>query len=145
MKIREATAGDVPAMHAIRLRVRENRLSDPSVVQEHHYHQFMARDTKSWVCQVDGALAGFVMADVEQHNLWALFIAPERERRGIGRALHEVMSVWYFTRADRLRLTTSPRTRAERFYRRAGYTAVGEASNGELIFELRRADGSSPA
>jgi GNAT superfamily N-acetyltransferase len=138
MLVREATAADVPAMHAIRLRVRENRLSDPSVVTEKDYHHFLARDTKSWLCEVNDEIAGFVMVDVEKQTLWALFVAPEHEGKGVGRSLHDTMLLWYFTRADHLRLSTAPNSRAEMFYRKAGYEERGSTSTGERIFELRR-------
>ncbi len=132
-------ATDVPAAHVIRLAVRENRLSDPSVVTEQDYHDFLTRDTMSWVCELDGELAGFVMVDVEKCNLWALFVAPEHEGKGIGRALHETMITAYLKHRDVLRLTTAPETRAAQFYRKAGYTEQGRTTNRkELIFELRR-------
>ncbi|MFZ1687850.1 MAG: GNAT family N-acetyltransferase [Flavobacteriales bacterium] len=139
MTIREARPADIPAMHAIRLRVRENRLSDPSVVKEQDYHDFMARDTGNWIGEVDGAIAGFAMVDVEKRNLWALFVAPEHEFNGLGRALHEAMLTWYFGRADTLRLSTDPATRAFTFYHQAGYSNMGPTANGrEVILELRR-------
>ncbi len=139
MMIREMLPTDVPAAHAIRVCVRENRLTDPSVVTEQDYHEFMARDTMSWVCEWEGELAGFVMVDMEKQNLWALFVAPEQEGKGIGRTLHEAMCSAYFAKAGILRLTTEPASRAERFYRRAGYMDRGLASNGkELIFELTK-------
>jgi GNAT superfamily N-acetyltransferase len=139
LAIRAMLPSDVVGAHAIRLRVRENQLSDPSVVTEQDYHDFMARDTMSWVCEVNGAMAGFVMVDVEKRNLWALFMAPEHEFKGAGRALHEVMLTWYFTKADRLRLSTAPNTRAAAFYRKAGYRDMGPTNDGrELIFELHR-------
>lgn len=139
LRIRSMAPGDVPAAHVIRQSVRENRLSDPSVVTEQDYHDFMLRDTMSWVCELNGAIAGFAMVDVEKRNLWALFVAPEHEGRGVGRALHEVMSAWYFDRAHVLRLTTAPRTRAAAFYRGSGYVELGTTPDGrELIFELRR-------
>lgn len=130
---------DVRAVHAIRLRVRENQLSDPSKVVEQDYHDFMARDTRSWVCEVDGSIAGFAMVDVEKRDVWALFVAPEHEFQGVGRKLHDVLCAWYFERADVLRLSTAPGTRAEGFYRAAGYAAVGTTASGETIFELARA------
>ena len=139
--IRAMLPSDVPFAHAIRLRVRENRLSDPSVVTEQDYHDFMARDTMSWVHQLDGAITGFVMVDVEKQNLWALFVAPEHEGTGIGRALNEVMLVRYFQRCDRLRLSTDPDTRAAEFYRKAGYIETGETANGrEIIFAISRSN-----
>lgn len=139
MTIREAWPADIPAMHVIRLRVRENQLSDPSVVTERDYHEFMSRDTMSWVCEVDELIAGFAMVDPEKQNLWALFVAPEHEFKGVGRALHDAMLTWYFERADVLRLSTDPETRAADFYAKAGYTNKGPTANGrEVIFELRR-------
>jgi len=136
--IREMLHSDVPDVHMIRLRVRENRLSDPSVVTEQDYHDFMARDTMSWVHELDDVITGFVMVDFEKQNLWALFVAPEHESAGIGKALHETMCDAFFKRAESLRLTTDPHTRAARFYRKAGYTACGLTADGkELIFELR--------
>jgi GNAT superfamily N-acetyltransferase len=135
--IREMLPSDVPAAHKIRLRVRENQLSDPSVVTEQDYHDFMARDTMSWVHELDSVITGFVMVDVEKRNLWALFVAPEHEGKGIGRALHETMVAWYFRRADVLRLSTEPNSRADAFYRMAGYQHCGRTANGESIFELR--------
>ena len=137
--IRAMHPADVPAAHIIRLAVRENRLSDPSVVTEQDYHDFMARDTMNWVCEVNGELAGFAMVDLEKRNLWALFVAPEHEGKGIGRALHETMITAYWKHCDVLQLTTAPETRAAQFYRNAGYAEQGLTSNGkELIFELRR-------
>lgn len=139
LMIREMLPSDVPAAHVIRLRVRENQLSDPSLVTELDYHDFMVRDTMSRACELDGELVGFVMADVVKHNLWALFVAPEHEGKGVGRALHDAMLDAYWKRCDLLRLTTAPETRAARFYRNAGYLEQGLTSNGkELIFELRR-------
>ena len=139
--IREMAPSDVPAAHAIRLRVRENQLSDPSVVTEQDYFDFMARDTMSWVLEMDGAITGFVMVDVEKRNLWALFVAPEHEGKGVGRALHEAMLSHYFQRCDHLSLSTDPGTRAAEFYRKAGYIETGKTTIGrEIIFAISRSN-----
>ena len=138
LKIRSMLPADVTPAHAIRLRVRENQLSDPSVVTEQDYHDFMARDTMSWLCERDGVLAGFVMVDVQKRNLWALFVAPEHEFKGIGRTLHDTMLARYWTRAAELRLSTGAGTRAEAFYRKAGYRIDGHTIGGEVIFVLDR-------
>ncbi len=93
-------------MHVIRSRVRENQLSDPSLITEQDYHDFMARDTMSWVHELHGEITAFVMVDVEMRNLWALFVAPEHEGKGFGRALHDQMLAHYFRRCDQLSLST---------------------------------------
>ena len=54
----------------------------------------------------------------------SLFVAPEHERKGVGKALHETMLTWYWQRAATLRLSTAPGTRAELFYRKAGYLSL---------------------
>ena len=79
------------------------------------------------------------MVDGEKRNLWALFLAPEHEGKGIGRALHTEMLFQYFLRCDHLGLSTDPDTRAAEFYRTAGYIATGETANGrEIIFSISR-------
>jgi GNAT superfamily N-acetyltransferase len=138
LSIRPMRSEDVPAAHSIRLRVRENQLSDPSVVTEQDYHDFMALDTMSWVHELDGAITGFVMVDVEKRNLWALFVAPEYEGKGIGRTLHDTMLAWYWTRAEKLRLSTGQGTRAEAFYLKAGYRIDAHTASGEVKLGLER-------
>jgi hypothetical protein len=41
MNFREATRDDIPAMHAVRLSVKENILSDPSIVKESDYFDYI--------------------------------------------------------------------------------------------------------
>jgi GNAT superfamily N-acetyltransferase len=70
-------------------------------------------------------------------SVWALFVIPEYERKGIGQALLlEVVSGFFDGTRNLLWLTTDPGTRAEHFYRAAGWHQVGTADNGELRFEL---------
>ncbi len=133
--IRLATSADIPRIFEIRNSVRENRLSDPSLVTEPDAQRFID-DGALWVWQeADGEVTGFSGSDRRDGSIWALFVAPGHEGKGIGRAL--------LTRAcDGLReaghrevwLTTEPGTRAERHYRAAGWTEGGYSAKGELIF-----------
>jgi GNAT superfamily N-acetyltransferase len=136
MTIRPAAFPDIPDLMRIRMSVTENRLSDPTKVQPHHYEQ-MLRDGAGWVCAVDDVIVGFAIPDPRQGSIWALFVDPAHERKGLGRLLHDTMVRWLFTAGHRtIWLTTDPGTRAERFYRSAGWRPVAITDHGEIRFEL---------
>ena len=68
---------------------------------------------------------------------WALFVKPEFEGLGIGKKLHDLMLDWYFSQTDKsVWLGTSPNTRAENFYWKAGWKEVGVHGDGEIKFEM---------
>jgi len=49
------------------------------------------------------------------------------------------MMDWFFShKVDSVWLSTDPGTRAEGFYRKAGWTAAGTEANGEIHFEMAR-------
>jgi GNAT superfamily N-acetyltransferase len=137
MNVRAATEFDIEAMHRVRLAVRENRLSDPERIRPEHYREMLARRGRGWVCEVDGRIVGFGVADLARSNIWALFVEPEFEQRGIGRRLHDAMLDWLFASgAERVWLTTAPNSRAERFYRRARWQYAGAEPSGEARYEI---------
>lgn len=136
--IRRAHADDVAAMHAIRLAVRENRLTSPLRVTETDYHARLQRGDGAWVAERAGEVVGFAMLDPPSRSVWALFVAPEVERQGVGRALQDVMLEAAFAEWPLLSLSTSPGTRAASFYAASGWTPSGALSNGECVFEFTR-------
>jgi len=134
-KVRIATPGDLPAMMALRLSVRENRLSHPGQVTEADCRPYVARG-HMWVWDEDGAILGIAASDCATRWIWALFIRPGHEGRGIGRALFAVACDTLIGAGCRtLTLSTDPDTRAARFYRAAGWRESGCTPEGELIFE----------
>ena len=140
MRIRVASEADIPQMHRIRLRVRENRLSDPQLIQPADYRPMLTDRGRGWVAELDGKLVGFAVADRTRANIWALFVDPAREGRGVGRALHDTMLDWLFScGVEKAWLGTEPGTRAERFYRAAGWRYV-DTERGEAICELSAQD-----
>jgi GNAT superfamily N-acetyltransferase len=71
--------------------------------------------------------------------VYALFVEPGHEGRGVGRRLHDTMMEWFFAAGvDDVWLSTDPNTRAERFYRKAGWMPTGSRPNGEIRFEMSR-------
>ena len=134
--IRTATRADLPRIFEIRNSVRENRLTDPSRVTEADAVWFID-NAALWVWEeADGSVTGFSGSDPRDGSIWALFLAPGHEGRGIGRALLD-------RSRDALReaghqtalVSTEPGTRAERHYRAAGWTVAGISPRGELVFQ----------
>lgn len=139
MKIREAQINDISAMHCIRMAVKENVLTNPLAVQEADYVPFLSPPNKGWVCEVADQIVGFSIVDTAEKEVWALFVNPLFEGRGIGARLHDVMVTWYFSQdKTELILGTEPGTRAEGFYLHKGWVAIGQKSNGEIIFKMQR-------
>ena len=139
MKIRPAEIKDIYQIQVVRNLVKENRLSDPALVPDRDVEDYITRRGKGWICEIDGGVVGFAIADLVDNNIWALFIHPGFEGMGIGKKLHEEMLNWYFSQTDKtVWLGTSPETRAELFYRKAGWKEVGVHGKGEIKFEMTK-------
>lgn len=137
MIIREAQIADIPQIQVVRNTVTENTLSDPELVPDADVKDYITRKGKGWVCEIDKNIVGFSIVSIVTKNVWALFIQPGFERRGIGRKLHDEMLGWYFNQTNEtIWLGTSPGTRAEHFYRKAGWVETGVHGNGEIKFEM---------
>jgi len=139
MKIRVARPADIGQIQVIRNLVKENRLSDPGLVPDKDVEDYMFRRGKGWVCEINEQVVGFAIADLVENNIWALFVHPEFEKLGIGKKLHDEMIDWYFAQTDKtVWLGTAPHTRAESFYRAAGWKETGMHGRGEIKFEMTK-------
>jgi GNAT superfamily N-acetyltransferase len=136
--VRLATTADIPAMHRVRTAVRENRLRDPSRITHSDYAAAITELGCGWVAEASGAVVRFAVG-CRSGNIWALFVHPDHEGCGHGKALHSAMVSWLWAQGLRqLWLTTDPGTRAEAFYRWQGWRSCGTVSGGELRLELDR-------
>jgi GNAT superfamily N-acetyltransferase len=135
MNYREATIADIPQIQIVRHLVKENTLSDPSLVPDSDVEDYITRRGKGWVCKTDNKIVGFAIADLQDHNIWALFLDPLYENRGIGKYLHNIMLDWYFSHTqETVWLSTGIATRAETFYRRQGWQEAGPYGRKEIKF-----------
>jgi len=139
MFIREAQISDIPQIQRVRNAVTENTLSDPGLVPDEDVADYISRRGKGWV-SLDGELVtGFSIVSVTDHNVWALFLEPGYDKQGTGRELHAVMLDWYFEQTgETVWLSTTPGTRADGFYRKAGWVKSGEYGKGETKFVMTR-------
>lgn len=128
--IREATAADMPGISRVRLSVIENAatpegLAARGITNESVAASFLA-DSKGWVAEEAGEIVAFSIADRAAHSIFALFVTPAYEGRGLGSHLLSNAVQWLWDNgATRIWLTTGPGTRAAHFYQRRGwvYTA----------------------
>jgi len=141
MIYREAKTTDIPQIQIVRHTVKENTLSNPALVTDAYCEAFITQRGKGWVCEVDDEIVGFSIVDLQDNNIWALFLRPKFEGKGIGKKLHRLMMDWYFSQTkEKVWLGTAPNTKAEKFYELQGWKNVGMVNKGEVKFEMRYED-----
>lgn len=141
MIIREAVIQDIKQIQLVRNSVTENVLSNPELVTDQDCKEYLTLRGKGWVCEINNEIVGFSIADLKDNNIWALFLKPEFEKQGIGKQLHDIMLDWYFNKTtNTVWLGTSAKSRAEKFYRKAGWTETGIHGKGEIKFEMTYKD-----
>ena len=146
MIFREAHTSDIKQIQVVRNAVKENVLSNPGLVTDKDCVEYLTLRGKGWVCENDGTIIGFAIADLIDNNIWALFVHPEYDQQGIGKKLHDIMLNWYFDQQkEMVWLSTSSNTRAEKFYRMQGWKEVGLYGKGEIKFVMRVEEWRTPS
>ncbi len=131
--IRPAVPTDIPALKQVRLSVRENILN-PARVSDADIDWFV-RHGPVWVWEEGAEVVGFSAGDPRDGSLWALFVDPAWEGRGIGtallaRACASLSAAGHLTAT----LDTEPGTRAAAFYRHHGWVEGGLDAAGQMMF-----------
>jgi GNAT superfamily N-acetyltransferase len=122
LQFRIAHPDDITRMSAIRLAVTENVLSDPSKITLQMYRDYMETLGQAWVCEADGIVVGFCYAVREDGSIWALFVDQAFEGLGIATRLLDMACLWLLeTGKSEAKLSTTPDTRADRFYVARGW------------------------
>lgn len=135
--LREAKKEDIPQIQIVRNSVKENMLSNPNLVTDKDCEEFLFQKGKGWVAEIDATIVGFSIVDLEDNNVWALFVHPDFDHNGIGKKLHNRMLDFYFSKTNKdIWLGTDPGTRAETFYRMSGWKEIGTHGKGEIKFEM---------
>lgn len=135
--LRKATYADIPRLFEIRLGVRENKLLSPTYVTVVDCIRFIDGSGGFWVREEGGRVLGFSAPDTRDGSVWALFVDPAHEGRGIGRALLGAACGTLAAHFEHATLSTGPGTRADRFYRADGWIDVGMNERAEIVFRKR--------
>ena len=107
MQFRLATVADIDAIFVVRFAVKENVLSNPARVTREMCIDYLDKLGRGWVCEVEGRVVGFSYAARADHSIWALFVLPDFEGRGVGKALLNAAVDWLFEiGAERVILST---------------------------------------
>lgn len=128
----------MPGLWEVRYSVAENTLT-PERISDEEIRRFREVDGCGWVAEDQGLLLGFAI-ELFSGNLWALFVRPEAEGRGIGSALHTQVLEWFSRQPlARLWLSTGIDTRARSFYEARGWQYAGLHGPHEVRLERQNA------
>lgn len=142
-RIRQAAEADIFAMSTVRLAVTENRLRDPTRITYDMYVDYLDKLGRSWVCEVDGKVAGFGCANKADAFIWALFVDPAFEGRGIGKRLLQEMNAYLFALGhDKITLSTGAATRADAFYAAQGWQRSKKEGDSDVYYALHKPQGN---
>jgi GNAT superfamily N-acetyltransferase len=130
--IRTGTIADLDQIVMVRTSVRENHLSvaqmaaigiTPAAIAAQMADGALA----CWVAEEEGRVVGFSMAERETATIFALFVLPQWEGRGLGSALLAACEDWLRGLGHlEARLETGADTRAYAFYARKGWVPTAE-------------------
>lgn len=137
MIFREALKDDILQIQLVRNAVKENTLSDPALVTDKDCEDYITVRGKGWVAVTMDRVVGFSIVDLKERNIWALFVHPDFEAKGIGKKLHRLMLNLYFNQTkEAVWLGTTPGTRAAKFYSLMGWKEVGSHGSKEIKYEM---------
>jgi len=145
VKIREARNPDIETLFEIRTSVRENYQSREEIaalgITPTTVAQMLKTDCRAWIAELDNRPIGFAIANATQATIFGLFVLPNFEGRGAGRALLQAAENWLRSRGnDEIWLTTGndPNLRAYGFYLHLGWTIAGLQEDGEVKLVKKR-------
>lgn len=142
--VRIATSEDVELLFDIRTSVIQNHLSRAEMaalgITAETLTEAIEHSRCCWIAELDGTPAGFAMIDQSEGEVFALFIRPEFEGKGLGQLLLSSAEDSLFASHEVIWLITDGHEgiRANGFYLRHGWVVAGAVDERDVRYEKRR-------
>ncbi|ABC22380.1 GNAT family N-acetyltransferase [Rhodospirillum rubrum] len=142
LRIRAAEPADVGAIFQVRTAVTENSLTIAQLTEmgitTASITAMIIESPCAWVAVEGERVVGFSMADLEDGSLFAAFVLPSYEGRGLGKRLVQAAEAALFARHRVVWLETGKTTRAAGFYRHLGWANETDHGDGDIRLEKSR-------
>ena len=142
IKIRAATPNDIELIFDIRTAVKENHLSKEQLTElgitDLAILALIENASSVWVAEFEQRSCGFAIADQEEGSVFAMFVYPEVEGKGIGKALLEKVEQILFQDFSEIWLETDSHSRAFTFYSHQGWYIEEKLADGDVKMVKRR-------
>ncbi|THD40325.1 N-acetyltransferase (plasmid) [Pantoea sp. SGAir0430] len=129
-------------MFHVRISVIENHLSREEMrrigITENVVADLIEKSRCAWVATDDEKIIGFSMILPDEGCLFAAFVLPEYEGRGIGRRLVELAENELFRHHEIAWLETDKQSRAAKFYIQLGWGNKIDINDTDIRLEKHR-------
>ncbi|XIH61682.1 GNAT family N-acetyltransferase (plasmid) [Pantoea sp. SGAir0184] len=129
-------------MFHVRISVIENHLSREEMrrigITENVVADLIEKSRCAWVATDDEKIIGFSMILPDEGYLFAAFVLPEYEGRGIGRRLVELAENELFRHHEIAWLETDKQSRAAKFYIQLGWGNKIDINDTDIRLEKHR-------
>ena len=144
MKIRVAQEEDIDTLFEIRTSVVENYQSREEIAQlgitPESVAKMLKTDCCAWIAEIRARPIGFSIANATAQSIFGIFVLPDYEGQGAGRALMVAAENWLWSKElDEIWLLTGndPQLRAYGFYLHLDWIPVGMESDGDFKGEMK--------
>ncbi|WP_372397460.1 GNAT family N-acetyltransferase [Azospirillum sp. HJ39] len=142
IQIRLARPSDVGGIFRVRTSVNENLLTVAEMagmgITEASVAEMIHNAPCAWVACDDAQIVGFSMIDPDEGSLFAAFVLPSHEGKGIGKELVQAAEDALFSKHALAWLETAKTSRAAGFYRHLGWGSERDIGDGDIRLEKRR-------